>query len=107
MSGRVYIGNPKTRVEWSDAKNRLNRLKHKVRFEDAYYALFDPFRLTEQDFSSDFEERCRTIGMNKRHDLMVVVYTVDEAEDGTELIRIISARFAGPQERTIYGDRKF
>jgi uncharacterized DUF497 family protein len=93
-------------VEWDDEKNKDNWRKHKVRFENAYSALLDPNGLTEEDFTSDYEERWRTIGMNRLHALLFIAYTIREDDDGTEIVRIISARHAEPHERETYGNRK-
>jgi uncharacterized DUF497 family protein len=39
--------------------------------------------------------------------VLLVAHTVDEDEDGTEIIRIVSARRAGRQERQRYEEEKY
>ena len=44
----------------------------------------------------------KTIGRVDRHLALLVAHAVGEYDDGTEFIRIISARKADPKERTRY-----
>lgn len=48
------------------------------------------------------EYRWQTLGWVEGHLLLLVAHTVRDDEDGTEIIRIISARRAEPKERTRY-----
>ena len=73
--------------EWSRAKAESNRRKHKVTFDEAVSAFYDPD-------SPPGEERLITVGHSSRARLLVVVHT----EQG-ETIRIISARLATAHER--------
>ena len=86
-------------VEWDDAKNRRNQKSHGVAFEEAqelfrsdrdYLELFDAAH-------SDTEERFVAIGPIKRG-VVLIVWT-ERIED---TIRIISARWASPGEKSLY-----
>ena len=87
------------RVVWEESKNRINRKKHGVSFEEAsdlfdrgdgYLEIFD-------DAHSDEEDRFIAIGPIERG-LVLVVYT--ERDD--EMVRLISARWATKREAELY-----
>lgn len=84
---------------WDQDKERENSRKHRVRFEQAAEAFFDPF-LKVVDASRNQEERDAIIGMDTRWNLFFVVHI--ELTD--EAIRIISARYATRQEQRYYED---
>jgi uncharacterized DUF497 family protein len=84
---------------WDEHKNRVNQRKHGVSFETAILVFNDPFQVSRQDRVQDGEERWQTIGTVRGMHVLVVAHTV---EDDDNLIRIISARKATPQERIIY-----
>jgi uncharacterized DUF497 family protein len=88
--------------EWDEQKNAANRRKHRVSFETATVAFDDPGQLLIFDRIVDGEERWQTIGLVDGV-LLLVVHTM-EAEDGEELLRLISARKAEPRERRLYDD---
>ena len=90
------------RFEWDAAKARINLRKHGVAFEDAIAAFTDPFALTQQDRVEGGERRWQTLGMAGGCLVLLVAHTVGEADDGTEVIRIISARAADRKERKHY-----
>ena len=92
----------KTRTEWDPAKAKINLQKHRVSFETAARVFADPFALTEQDRIENGEQRWRTLGRVEGHLLLLVVHTVHDDEDDTEIIRLISARRADPKERKRY-----
>jgi uncharacterized protein len=92
-----------TRLEWGDRKNRQNLEKHDVRFETAALVFDDPFALTQRDESSDEEERWVTLGSVGPQAILLVVHTWPENGDD-EVIRIISARAAGSEERRSYAE---
>lgn len=76
--------------EWDDDKNRINKLKHGVDFEDVYPIFTDPHALTIEDFTHG-EQRWKVLGMGKYLVVLVVVFT------HRRKIRIISARKASKQ----------
>jgi uncharacterized protein len=93
------------RFEWDDEKEEANWRKHGIRFEKATEIFKDPNRFTETDNRFDYsEDRLRTTGMTK--DCCMILFVVHTQKDGTETIRIISARRATRRERRRYGDRK-
>jgi len=92
--------------EWDEEKARANLAEHGVSFEEARLVFFDQNSVSEIDERYDYgEERWQTIGMlDERCMLLYVAHTT--SENGTVVIRIISARRANPKERRRYGNRK-
>jgi uncharacterized protein len=86
--------------EWDEQKAHANYLKHGVMFSDAVAVLEDEFALTIDD-DHPHEQRFITIGTDAFGRILVVVYTYRG-----EAIRIISARFATPNEQRYYQDEK-
>lgn len=87
--------------EWDESKNKANRKKHGIWFEEAQFVFDDPLgRLFRDDSSAD--ERYILIGSNTNSKLLVVVHCYRESES---IIRIISARKATKQERQFYEKR--
>ncbi|KPQ38609.1 MAG: hypothetical protein HLUCCO16_11900 [Phormidium sp. OSCR] len=83
---------------WNDEKARVNPLNHDgVTFQQAAEAFFDPF-LSVVDASRNDEARDAVIGLDRRWNLLYVVYI--EPENDT--IRLISARKATRKEREYY-----
>jgi hypothetical protein len=82
---------------WDTAKAQSNALKHRVSFEQAAEAFFDPF-LRVVDASPEEEARDALIGMDERWNLLFVIHVELEGER----FRIISARRATTRERRIY-----
>jgi uncharacterized DUF497 family protein len=89
----------KTRFTWDVVKAAHNLKKHGLSFETAVLAFSDPFQLTEQDRVENAEERWQTLGIIEVYLLVLVAHTVWNEEDGTELVRIISARRATLEEK--------
>ena len=84
--------------EWDEEKNKSNRQKHGIDFNDAAMIFSDEKRIETFDYlHSDEEERWQVIG--KVEQILFVVYT--ECGDAT---RIISSRKATAYERRIYND---
>jgi hypothetical protein len=90
-----------TDFEWDPDKADANLAKHGVAFEDASRVFFDPLMLFETDRIDEGEQRWQAIGRMNESLLLVVVHVVRE-RDGTESIRIISARKAERKERRRY-----
>jgi uncharacterized DUF497 family protein len=84
-------------IEWDEAKDRTNQRKHHVAFEVAEQVFLDPFAFHRQDRIVESEERWQTIGEVQGR-ILVVAHTWPSDEH----IRIISARKATPQERSLY-----
>ena len=84
---------------WDGRKAIENRTKHRLTFETACEAFFDPAFLTE-DASVEEESRMALIGTNIQEDLLYVVHLEREESQ----IRLISAREATMRERRLYED---
>jgi uncharacterized protein len=88
------------RFEWDDAKNRSNRRKHGVSFEEARSAFLDENARTVPDPDhSDDEERFVLLGLSISLRVLVVCHCYRQAD---EVIRIISARKADRDELKQY-----
>jgi hypothetical protein len=88
------------RFTWDPEKDRVNRLKYRVSFEEAKTVLLD-------DFATEFfdegqakeEERLLLLGMSQKSRLLLVCHCFRDQDD---VIRIISARKATRTESTYY-----
>jgi len=90
------------RFEWDSKKNLTNIRKHGVSFEEAQEVFDDPLHIAVLDHRfSYFEERWITIGRTEKRRLIVAAHLYFDHE-GEEVIRIISAREATPNERRQY-----
>jgi uncharacterized protein len=79
----------------SEETTKQNLKKHRVSFDEAVTAFYDPLSATFDDpDDSTKEQRYVTIGFSSRNQLLVVAHT----ERGPN-IRIISARRATAHER--------
>jgi uncharacterized DUF497 family protein len=83
--------------EWDRDKAASNLAKHRVAFEQACEAFFDPF-LRVVEATKDDEVRDAIIGYTESQSLLTVVHQVIHEEE----IRIISARHASKEERRLY-----
>jgi uncharacterized DUF497 family protein len=90
------------KFEWDENKAQSNLRKHSISFSRAIRVFSDPFQILEQDQHVDGEERWRTTGAIGDFTIVVVAHTIRDHEQGTEVIRIISARRAEPHERRRY-----
>lgn len=88
------------RFEWDSEKAAKNLRKHRVSFDEAATAFFDPLSMTVPDPDhSAGERRLITMGASSSGRLLVVAHT----ERGATL-RLISARLASASERKRYED---
>lgn len=84
--------------QWDSNKDRANRRKHGVSFEEATTVFGDPLAMTISDPDhSAGEERFATLGRTVAGRLVVVIHTEQE-----DIVRIISAREASTHERKRY-----
>lgn len=84
--------------EWDPRKERRNRWKHGVGFDEASTSFGDPLALVLADeVHPHAERRYILLGRSERDRLLVVVHM-----DLDSSIRIISARPATPRERRSY-----
>ncbi len=92
------------RFECNSRKERRNLEKHGVGFDEASTVFGDTLSITIPDPDhSDDGERWITIGLSHRQRLLVVVHTED---DEHQIVRIISARPADPDERREYEESR-
>ena len=86
------------KVVWDENKNRINKKKHGIAFEDAATVFYDPLLLTIDDPDhSWYEFRFVTIGRTQSGKLIVVSHT----DTGIET-RIFSAIKPSRKEREDY-----
>jgi len=91
------------RFEWDPDKERANRRKHRVSFQEAESVFVDEHaRLLDDPDHSDAEDRFVLLGLSSGFRVLVVVHTYRGDED---IIRIISARRATKAERAYYDAR--
>ena len=89
------------RVEWDPAKERANRAKHGIGFDEVR-VLFESgqdYLVIYDEEHSDDEDRFVAIGVIKRG-VVVVVHT----EPGDDVIRIIGARMATRAEEQLFSE---
>jgi len=87
--------------EWDDNKNRANKKKHGISFEEAKTVFYDDSaRIIHDPDHSEQEDRFILLGLSYKLRLLVVIHTYRENEN---IIRIISSRKASKNEVSIYG----
>ena len=91
---------PDLRFEWDENKNRANRKRHRVSFEEAQTVFLDDNALLIDDPEhSVTEQRFVLLGLSSTLRLLVVCHCVRQSGN---VIRIISARKADRSERSAY-----
>ena len=91
------------RFEWDERKSRSNKKKHGVSFEEARSVFLDEnARLIDDPDHSEDEDRFILMGISETLRVLVVCHCYRE---GGDVIRIISARRADPEERSSYEER--
>jgi uncharacterized protein len=83
--------------EWERRKASANLLKHRISFETACEAFFDPFFCVVDAGMVEGEEREAVVGLTADWRLLYVVYVLRD-----DVVRIISARLAEKSEREFY-----
>jgi uncharacterized DUF497 family protein len=85
---------------WDERRNRENKRKHKVSFEEAQSVFLDEnaLRFFDPDHSED-EDRFLMLGMSFTLRVLVVCHCYREDDS---VIRIISARKADKREQSDY-----
>ena len=87
------------RFEWDAGKEEINQRQHGISFEEAkelFTSGLDYLEIYDADHSYE-EDRFIAVGLVRR-ELIVVVYT----ERQEDVVRIISARLATPQESRLF-----
>ena len=88
--------------EWDENKNRINKAKHKVSFEEAETVFYDENAVLIPDPDhSEFEERFILLGFSARARMLLVCHCYRQSES---VIRIISARKADAMEAEQYNE---
>ena len=88
------------RFDWDERKNKGNRTKHGVWFEEAQSVFSDPqARVFLDPEHSEEEERLLLLGMSSAARPLVVVHCYRESDS---VVRIISARKATKKEIRFY-----
>jgi uncharacterized DUF497 family protein len=90
------------KVTWNLDKEKENIRKHHISFSHAAEVFHDSHRLVWYDAGHSQDEDRYIIHIGKTDD-EVVVFVV-ETESNKDEIRIITARKANKQERTVYAD---
>lgn len=86
--------------EWDERKNRANRKKHGVSFEEARSAFLDEYaRVLPDDDHSEDEQRFLLLGMSTSLRILVVCHCYRRKD---EAVRIVSARKADRDEQDQY-----
>ena len=86
--------------EWDEGKNRENRKRHRVSFEEARSAFLDEnARVLPDPEHSEGEERFVLLGLSTSLQVLVVCHCYRQRD---EVIRIISARRANREEQLQY-----
>jgi uncharacterized protein len=86
--------------EWDEGKNRANRKRHGVSFEEAQSAFLDEnARVLPDPEHSEEEERFVLLGLSTSVRILVVCHCYRRKD---EVIRIISARKADREEQRQY-----
>lgn len=89
--------------EWDERKNRQNRARHGITFEEAQTVFYDEHGLLIDDPDhSDDEDRFVLLGLSTALRALVVCHCYRQDD---EVIRIISARLADSRERAVYESR--
>ena len=87
--------------EWDENKNRINKRKHGVSFDEAKSVFYDEAALVIDDPEhSEEEDRFIILGRSNKTNLLVVCHCYRASNT---VIRIISARKATKTETGFYG----
>ena len=91
------------RFQWDENKDRSNRQKHGISFQEARTVFYDEQALEFADPEhSVSEDRFLMLGLSLRLRVLLVCHCFRESES---IIRIISARKATKKERAVYTRR--
>ena len=95
------------KFEWDTNKDRTNRNKHGVSFDEAMSVFYDAEALLipDPDHSGD-EDRFLILGLSSELKELVVSFCERVKEANEETIRIISARKADKDEREEYWKKR-
>ena len=86
--------------DWDKNKNNINIKKHKVDFNDVLPVFFDDYAISFEDNRYEYPDGQRMVIIGQSNDRLLYVAYADI--DGSEIVRIISARKANKSEIIIY-----
>ena len=90
------------KFEWDEHKNKINKEKHKISFEEAETVFYDEGAIVIDDPDHSLEEdRFIILGLSTKANLLVVCHCYRASDT---VIRIISARKATSAETSQYKD---
>ncbi len=91
--------------EWDQKKNEINKIKHKVSFEEAKTVFYDDDAILfdDPDHSDENDERFLIIGFSAKARILIVCHCLRSQD---RIIRIISARKATNDEQNTYNEMK-
>lgn len=88
------------KFEWDENKNKINKRKHKISFDEAQTVFYDDDALVIDDPEhSEDEERFVILGLSNKANLLMVCHCYRSSDT---VIRIISARKATKKESRYY-----
>ncbi len=88
--------------EWDENKNRINKTKHRVSFEEAETVFYDENAVLIADPDhSEYEDRFILLGFSAQARMLLVCHCYRGADN---IIRIISARKANALEAEQYNE---
>jgi len=89
---------------WDENKNKNNKRKHNISFEEAKSVFYDEYaRMIYDTAHSRDEDRFVILGMSDRLRILVVCHCFREKD---QVIRIISARKASKNEEKKYYEKR-
>ena len=93
--------------EWNPFKARSNLRNHRISFNRAAEVVLDPLAVSIFDVEhGEGEERCVTIGKDRRGSVLILVHTFLEVSAQECRVRIISARRATKREIKQYEENQ-
>ena len=90
------------KFEWDENKNKLNKIDHKVSFEEASTIFLNSFLEIPDIEHSEIEERFIAFGISALKRELFVCYCYRNIVNEEETIRLISARKATKEEKEEY-----
>ncbi|WP_353571982.1 BrnT family toxin [Candidatus Albibeggiatoa sp. nov. BB20] len=88
------------KFEWDEQKNKINKKKHGISFEEAQTVFYDEYAIQFYDPDhSEYEERYILLGTSLKPDTLIVCHCYRQAET---VVRVISARKADKDEAQAY-----
>jgi len=101
---KIEILSEVEQFEWDTEKEKINKKKHNITFENAVSVFCDPYAVTQYDAEHSFDEdRYNVIGCSGKGSV-VILTVICTLRDNEKTCRIISARRATKKEESTYYD---